>query len=450
VDDEPSLGSTLAEVLHQRGYAAEAVSSGQACLERLARVGADVVVTDVLMPDMNGIELCQEVRERFRDVLPIVVTGVFAQDVAIAAIRAGAFDYITKPVKVRTLELAVARALDQIALQHELDAHRIATADTSFAGIVGTSQAVARTVELVRRIADSDATVLITGESGTGKELVARAIHHQSQRRNEPFVAINCGAMPASLLESELFGHVRGAFTDAVRGRTGLFMQAGYGTILLDEIGDMPLEMQAKLLRVLQERTVRPIGSDEEQPMHARVIAATNCQLEQDVDAKRFREDLFYRINVVAIPVPPLRDRQEDILPLAFRMLRRTAARIGKPVEGLTLPAARLLLDYDWPGNVRELENCVERAVALCRLDQITADDLPDKLHRSQRSRFAIPGDPVEDLVTLGEMKSRYVRRVLALSNGNKSLAARILGIDRRTIAHCKADAPAAIDEAAS
>jgi two-component system response regulator HydG len=447
VDDEPNTGNLLAEVLHQQGYAAEAVSSGRACLDRLSRGGADVVVTDVMMPEMTGIELCQELRDQYPHVIPIVVTGAFATDIAIAAIRAGAYDYITKPIKIRSLELAVARALDQVALQHELDRLRSSRIEEPLAGIVGASPALHQTFELVRRVANSDATVLVTGESGTGKELVARAIHQLSDRRDEPFIAINCGAMPAALLESELFGHVRGAFTDALRGRTGLFLQAGRGTILLDEIGDMPIEMQAKLLRVLQERTVRPIGSDEEQPMVARVIAATNRQLDHEVAAKRFREDLFYRINVVAIRVPALRDRHDDILPLAHTMLRRTANRIGKPVQGITPPAARLLLDYDWPGNVRELENCIERAVALCRLDQITADDLPEKLHRSRGSQFAIPGGSPDELVTLGEMKTRYVRRVLSMSNGNKSMAARILGIDRRTIASCRASSPTAIDD---
>ena len=232
--------------------------------------------------------------------------------------------------------------------------------------------------------------MLVTGESGTGKELVARALHNLSPRREQPFVAVNCAAMPAPLLESELFGHVRGAFTDAKRSRAGLFVQAGAGTIFLDEIGEMPIEMQVKLLRVLQERKVRPVGGDEEVPFEARVITATNRDLETEVEEKRFREDLFYRINVVAIPVPPLRARAGDILLLAQYFLKRIAGRTNKPVQGICGPAARLLMDYDWPGNVRELENCMERAVALCRLDEITVDDLPAKIQEHQSSKIVI------------------------------------------------------------
>jgi two-component system response regulator HydG len=446
VDDDASTGGALAELLRQHGYSTDAVGSARACLDRLTRHGADVVITDVNMPEMSGIELCEQLQIQHPDVLPIVITASASTDVAVSAIRAGAYDYITKPIDVRALELAVARALDHLALQQELVRLRDAPLDGRL-GVIGASRAIHHTLALVERVALSDATVLVSGESGCGKELIARAIHHASDRVGEPFVAINCGAMPAGLLESELFGHVRGAFTDAVRARSGLFMQAGRGTILLDEIGDMPLEMQAKLLRALQERRVRPIGGDDELPMQARVIAATNRRLDHDVAARRFREDLFYRINVVSIPVPALRERREDILPLAYVMLRRSAARMGKPVHGVTLPAARLLREYTWPGNVRELENCMERAVALCRLDQITADDLPEKLHRSCRAQLAIPGGAPESFVTLDEMKTRYVRKVLTLANGNKSMAARILGIDRRTICYRRSDTAPAIDD---
>ncbi|HEY5946925.1 MAG TPA: sigma 54-interacting transcriptional regulator, partial [Kofleriaceae bacterium] len=246
-----------------------------------------------------------------------------------------------------------------------------------------------------------------------------------------PFVAINCAAMPISLMESELFGHVRGAFTDASSTRPGLFVQAGRGTIYLDELGEMPLEMQAKLLRVLQARTVRAVGSDTEVPFAARVIASTNRNLEAEVKLRRFREDLFYRINVVAIPVPPLRTRGRDVLLIAQYFLRKIAARIRKPVQGITPAAAKQLMEYDWPGNVRELENCMERAVALCRLDQITTDDLPHKLHpRSAAMPLTLPNE----LITLAEMERRYVRRVVSLVGGNKTRAARMLGIDRRSV----------------
>ncbi len=436
VDDVPSDAEVVASALQQGGHAVECVPTGTAALERLSSGGPNIVLIDVMMPDMSGLELCSLLRERHPDVLPIVVTGRHDADVAIEAIRAGAYDYITKPVTLPALELALGRALDHLSVQSELERLRDCALEDPVEGIAGTSPAIQHTLELAKRIARSDATVLVTGESGTGKERIARAVHQLSDRRHDRFVAINCGAMPVPLLESELFGHVRGAFTGADRERIGLFLHAAHGTILLDEVGDMPLEMQAKLLRVLQQRTLRPVGANEELPLLARVIAATSRNLEHEVAAGRFRQDLYHRINVVAIPVPPLRERQEDILPLAQMMLRKCAARINKPVRGMTAHTARLFLEYEWPGNVRELENCMERAVAVCRLDQITIDDLPDKIRASSTSRSAPARGSTEDLITLAEMKLRYLRQALASCRGNKSLAARMLGIDRRTISH--------------
>ena len=276
--------------------------------------------------------------------------------------------------------------------------------------------------------------MLISGESGTGKELVARAIHERSARKEAPFIAINCAAMPASLLESELFGHVKGAFTDAKRSRPGLFLQAAGGTLFLDEIGEMPLEMQAKLLRVLQERTVRPVGGDTEVPFSARLVTATNRDLEVEVEERRFREDLFYRVNVVHVSVPPLRARQGDVLELAHAFVRRIAARTSKVVEGISPEAAQRLIDYDWPGNVRELDNCIERAVALTRTAEIAVDDLPEKIRNHRSARIVIDGDDPAELITLAEMEHRYVYRVLAACGGNKTQAARVLGIDRRSL----------------
>jgi len=433
VDDEENTAGLFAELLRRRGYTTFAVTSAEECLECVARKQVDVVVTDVMMPGMSGIDLCAALRAQHPDVIAIVVTGRSTLDVAISAIRAGAYDYITKPVKIEALEVAIARAFEHLGLRREVRRLRSAINTNPIDGLAGESAVIRATLDLVRRVAGSDATVLISGESGTGKELVARAVHRLSPRRDEPFVAINCAAIPVSLMESELFGHVRGAFTDASRARTGLFAQAGGGTVFLDELAEMPLEMQVKLLRVLQERTVRPVGSDEEIPFAARMVASTNRDLEVEVEHKRFREDLFYRIHVVAIPVPPLRDRSGDVLLLAQHFLRRIALRVGKPVEGITPQAARLLIDYDWPGNVRELENCMERAVALCRLDQITIEDLPQKLH-SAPSNIVIPCDLPSELITLAEMERRYVRQVLAALGGNKTHAARALGIDRRSL----------------
>ncbi|HEY2732944.1 MAG TPA: sigma-54 dependent transcriptional regulator, partial [Polyangiales bacterium] len=417
VDDDFDTASMFSEALRERGFASEYVLSAEECLKRAQSQRLDLVVTDFQMPGMNGVELCQQLRVIDPDMMTIIITGVGGLDAAIGAIRAGVYDFLTKPVKLEALTIAISRALEQLALKRELRRLRATKQEVGIEGIVGTSQAMRETLELVRRVADSDATVLVTGESGSGKEVVARAIHNLSPRRDQPFVAINCAAMPAPLLESELFGHVRGAFTDAKHARTGLFVQAQGGTLLLDEIGEMPLEMQVKLLRVLQERTVRPVGADHEIPVHARIIAATNKDLEEAVQDKRFREDLFYRINVVAIPVPPLRTRPNDILVLAQYFLRKIAARAGKAVDGISEAAARLLVEYDWPGNVRELENCMERAVALSRLDQVTVDDLPEKLQQTRQTMVIATSSPTE-LVTLDEMERRYARYVLAACNG--------------------------------
>ncbi|MEO6771887.1 MAG: sigma-54 dependent transcriptional regulator [Kofleriaceae bacterium] len=434
VDDDDDAAQLMSEGLRKRGISARAVASGAAALEYLRDNPCDVVVTDIDMAGMTGIELCDQLKLANRDVLAIVVTGSSELPTAVAAIRAGAFDFVTKPLKVDALSIAVARALEHLGLRRELQRLREHAAEPGPSGIAGTSAAIRQTIDMIDRVAESDVTVLITGESGTGKELVARALHDQSSRRAQPFVAINCAAMPAPLLESELFGHVRGAFTDAKEARHGLFVQAKGGTVFLDEIGEMPAEMQVKLLRVLQERTVRPVGGDTELPVKARVITATNRNLEHEVEDKRFREDLYYRINVVPIPVPPLRERQDDILMLAQLFLTRIAKRMNKQVRGISEAAARRLLDYDWPGNVRELENCMERAVAICRLDEITIEDLPATLVDVLPEGAMMTALSPDELITIDEMTRRYVRKVLALVNGNKTHAAKVLGIDRRSL----------------
>ncbi|MEO8706583.1 MAG: sigma-54 dependent transcriptional regulator, partial [Kofleriaceae bacterium] len=314
VDDDVDTAMLLRDSLRRRGLDVQDVHSAEEALARLRARTVDVVVSDVRMPGMSGIDLAAQLREEFPKVPVIMVTGWGSLDTAIGAIRAGAFDFIAKPVDGDTLALAVSRALNHLALRREVERLRIAAAEVGPSLIVGDCIPIRETLELIHRVAESDATVLVLGESGTGKELVARALHDLSPRREEPFVAVNCAAMPAPLLESELFGHMRGAFTDAKQSRRGLFVQAANGTIFLDEVAEMPLDMQAKLLRALQERTVRPVGSDEEVPFTGRVVTATNRDLEKEVRRKRFREDLFYRINVVAIPVPPLRTRGNDIL----------------------------------------------------------------------------------------------------------------------------------------
>jgi two-component system response regulator HydG len=288
--------------------------------------------------------------------------------------------------------------------------------------------------DMIERVADSETTVLVTGESGTGKELVAQALHRRSRRREHPFVAINCAAMPEGLLESELFGHTRGAFTDAKSDQVGLFLQANGGTLFLDEIGDMPLTLQPKLLRVLQERSVRPLGARAWTPIDVRLIAATNRDLESAIEEGRFREDLYYRVNVVHIALPPLRSRAGDVLPLAQHFLRLFASRTEKSVVGISAAAAEKLVAYSWPGNVRELQNCIERAVTLARYDQLAAEDLPEKVRKYRSAHVLVPGDDPSELAPLEEVDRRYIVRVMEAVGGNKTAAARILGLDRKRL----------------
>jgi two-component system response regulator HydG len=434
VEDEEDTAALLREVLAYRGYRAVAVASGVQCLEYLRGAVADVVVTDILMPGMSGIDLCRELSVRHPDLLSIVLTGAADLENAVQAIRAGAYDFLAKPIRADLLDVAIHRALDHLAVRREVKRLR-PVPSTAVDGILGTSPAIRATIDLVRRAAASDATVLITGESGTGKELVARALHQGSPRAKAPFVAVNCGAVPGPLLESELFGHVRGAFTDARRSRPGLFVQAGAGTLLLDEIGEMPLDMQVKLLRALQERKVRAVGADEEQPFACRIVAATNRDLDVEVAARRFREDLFYRINVLAIPVPALRERGGgDILELARGFLAKAAERSRRPALDLSPSAIHRLTEYDWPGNVRELENSIERAFAIARGPLIEVGDLPDKIAKFEPTKIVIATDTPDEMVTLDELHRRYLRRVLAVVKGNKTHAAKLLGIDRRSL----------------
>ncbi len=436
VDDEEDTAFLLRDILRNRGFHAEAVLSGSAALEHMRRSPADVVISDIQMPGMTGIELCEQLYTRFPDCAPIVLTGYGRLDTAIAALRAGAWDFLTKPARGEILEIAIDRALEEFALQREVK--RLVTeraCEEPIPGMIGDSAPLRDLQRMIRRVAMTDANVLIVGESGTGKEMVAAALHQLSEdRRNEPLVAINCGAMPAPLLESELFGHVKGAFTDASATRPGLFLQAGKGTVLLDEIGEMPLELQAKLLRVLQQRTVRQVGGEVEIPFEARIVAATNKDLETEIEEGRFREDLFHRLDVVTLHVPPLRARLGDVLLLANMMIERVASRRQTFVKGLSRAAAQLLVDYDWPGNVRELENCIERATALCAGPEIDVGDLPKAIREHRSTRLELSTASPADLLTLDEMGHRYVRQVLAAVGGNKTRAAHILGIDRRSV----------------
>jgi two-component system response regulator HydG len=435
VIDDPTSGAPLAEELATRAFNVMLAATRTEALGHGTRHDFGAALVNLDMADGSGVALCKELVE-LREEMPVIVATAHANvETAIAAIRAGAYDFVTKPFDMEELALTLERALRHRALRDEVKVLRKAVNDTArFDDILGTSTAMLKMCDLVARVADTETTVLVTGESGTGKELVAKALHARSGRRDRPFVAINCAAMPEALLESELFGHVRGAFTDARTARPGLFVKATGGTILLDEIGEMPAGMQAKLLRALQERTVRPVGGDEEQTFDARIIAATNRDLESEVEEHRFREDLFYRINVVRIHVPALRARAGDVLLLAQHFLERYAAQSRRPVVGMTSAAADRLQSYGWPGNVRELQNCIERAVALAQFDHFGVDDLPEKIRQYRAPAIDVETNDPAALLSMEEVERRYIAKVLEAVGGNKTLAAQALGFDRRTL----------------
>ena len=435
VDDDEALCETLEIDLVRRGHAVTSCGNAAAALDAMRESDFDVVVTDLNMREVDGIELCKRILQTRDDVPIIVLTAFGSFETAVEAMRAGAYDFLSKPIQLEVLALAIQRAADHRRLRGEL--RRLQSAGSSapsIEGIVATSPNMTAVLDLVDRIRASDATVLVTGESGTGKELVARAIHAGGPRAGRPFVAVNCAAVPETLLESELFGHVRGAFTDARTNEPGLFVAAQGGTIFLDEIGDLPLAVQPKLLRVLQERRIRPVGGSAERAVDVRVIAATNRDLETAVEEGSFRQDLYYRINVVHIALPPLRARASDILPLAVSFVAAAARRTGKDVVGIAPAAAERLMAYPWPGNIRELQNCIEHAVALARLEQISADDLPEKVRTFKSTHVLVAGDDPSELVPLEQVERRYIARVMEVVGGNKSAAARILGLDRKRL----------------
>jgi len=437
VDDDAAMRDFLSESLMDEGYRVDVAAGGRAGIERVRAGGVDLVVTDVKMPDMDGLDMLAEIRAPAGgDVNPphvVVITAFGSIETAKRALKLGAHDYITKPFEIDDLLVAVEKALDERTLRREVARLRKEVARPyRFENIIGKSAPMQDVFALIRRLSGSSANVLITGESGTGKELVARALHFNSPRAKKPFVAVNCAAIPDTLLESELFGYKRGAFTDARTDRQGMFVEADGGTIFLDEIGDLTPQLQAKLLRVLQERELRPLGAARPEKVDVRVLSATNRDLAQRMREGAFREDLFYRLNVIEVMLPPLRDRAEDVLPLSDHFLVEAAARSGKRIGAFTQAALKILLAYPWPGNVRELENVVERAVALAEGDQIGPDDLPSQV-RERRSADVLAGALARGL-TLAELEREYINRVLQAEGGNKTRAAQRLGLDRKTL----------------
>jgi len=465
VDDDPGTSGLLREVFVQEGFQVENASSGAEALALASETAFDIVLCDVQMPDLDGIEVLRRLRHVAPDSTVILVTAYGTIETAIRALHEGAFDYVRKPFKLDEVRLCVGRAMERrrvresskvaAAASAAAGAGAPATAATSSGGsaqatgavpgggtgtsklrrparpIVGAHPAMVELFKLVSRVAGTKSSVLIVGESGTGKELIARTIHEASPRRDRAFVAVNCTTLSETLLESELFGHVKGAFTGAIERRPGLFLEANRGTVFLDEVGDMSLSMQAKLLRVLQEQEVKPVGGTDTVPVDVRVVAATHQDLEALTRAGRFRTDLYYRLHVVALHVPPLRERREDIPVLAEHFLREYAAAADRPIQGFSPQAMQSLLAHSWPGNVRELENVVERAVALTQGLIVEESDLPEKL--------AVPASVTNlaaqaDRLTLEETIRRHVTEILEQVHGNKSEAARVLGIPRRTL----------------
>ena len=436
IDDDQALCETIDVGLRRRGFVVAWRTSATDAMAALELEPFDAVVTDLNLKGTSGIDLCSRVVEGRPDVPVIVLTAFGSLETAVQSIRVGAYDFISKPVEIEVLAIAIERAIRHKRLREEVKRLRDEAAVGPFhaAELVGKSEAMRQLHALIERLADSEASVLITGESGTGKELVARALHTRSRRAAGPLVAINCAAVPEALLESQLFGHVRGAFTDAKESRPGLFEQASGGTLFLDEIGDMPLALQPKLLRVLQERVVRAVGGAKEVPVDVRIVAATNRDLEEAIEEKRFREDLYFRINVVQLQLPALRARGGDVLLLAQHFLTRFADRAGKRVVGIVPDAAERLISYAWPGNVRELQNCIERAVAMARYDHIAVEDLPEKIRCYRRSHVLVVSDDPSELVPMEVVERRYIQRVLEAVLGNKSAAARVLGYDRKRL----------------
>lgn len=435
VDDEKAMCELIDTAMQIRGYDTTWCQSAETAIELLRERDFDVVLTDVRMPGTTGLQLCHQINDQRPDIPVVVMTAFGSLETAVAAMRSGAYDFITKPVEMEVLSLTIARAAERRNLTKQI--HRLqeqVTSKDGFDELLGQSESMKALYQQLTQIATSEASILITGESGTGKELVARSIHRMSPRAKKPFVAVNCAALSETLLESELFGHLKGAFTDARSERRGLFLEAEGGTLLLDELGDMPISMQVKLLRALEESRLRPVGSDQEIEFDVRVLAATHRDLETAVEEKRFRQDLFYRINVIQLHLPPLRARSTDILMLADHFIQYFASRSDKPVSGIAEPAARKLLSYSWPGNVRELRNVMERAVALTTYDTITLDDLPEKIRQHRGGTVFIGGEDPTELVPLEEIENRYIDHVLKAVNQNRTQAARVLGLDRKTL----------------
>ncbi len=433
VDDEESMCNFMAIMLQKEGYEVETSQSGRDAVDRICNGSFDLVIADLMMPEMSGLDLLTEVKRRKEDQDFIVMTAFASVESAIEAMKRGAGDYITKPFKIDEVRLTIDRQLSHHrVLSENRDLRQQLAREHGLDNFIGISETVVKLKEMVRQIARVDSTVLIRGESGTGKDLLARAIHSLSDRHKGPFIGINCAAIPETLLESELFGYGRGAFTGAIKDKEGLFKVADGGTFFLDEIGNTSPAIQIKLLRVLEEKKITPVGETKPQPVDVRLICATNSNLEEDVKAERFRADLFYRLNVIPIMIPPLRERGEDIPLLIDHFVDKFCSRHRLTRKPILPEVYNVLGAYFWPGNVRELENTIERAVLLDKEETLTPKAFPDEIVSGRHSELVTPVD--HKTPTLESIERAYIHWVLEQSGGNKSKAARTLGIDASTL----------------
>ncbi|NMC73118.1 MAG: sigma-54-dependent Fis family transcriptional regulator [Geobacteraceae bacterium] len=433
VEDEDLSRDSLTRLLKMATFSVKGAASGKIALSLLAHEEFDIIITDLFLPDSNGIDILKQAKKFSPYTEVILITGHASAETAVKAMKEGAFDYITKPLNFDELSILISKALEKRHLLTEnVYLKKQLNSKFGFANIIGNSPPMQKLFSRMKRIAGTDSTVLVLGESGTGKELVAKAIHYNSHRKDKPFVPVNCSAIPEALLESELFGHVKGSFTGAIRDKAGKFESASTGTIFLDEIGTMPLHLQTKLLRVLQEQEVERIGSSRTIQLDVRVISATNLNLEEEVKKGTFREDLFYRLNVIPIVLPPLRERKEDILPLVKHFVEKNCADMKRPTMTISNDAMEMLETYRWPGNVRELENMVERIVTLTEGDRIQVNDIPSHIREEVQTKVTEQG--IDLVRTVNEIEKKMICDALSLCNGVKAKAAAMLKINRTTL----------------
>jgi DNA-binding NtrC family response regulator len=433
IDDDVEMGELLSDVLKGEGWSVVSISDSLEASRILRKEEFDVIITDLKMKGLKGLDLLEEAR-KVASLTPVIIITAFGTiESAIKAMKMGAYDYVTKPFRTDQIVLTVKKALENRLLKKEVvRLKKEVESRYHFHRLIGKSRSMQKIYDLIERISESSNNVLITGESGTGKELVAKAIHYSGSRKGGPFVAVNCAAIPETLLESELFGYKKGAFTDAKTDKKGLFFEATGGTIFLDEITEMPLVLQVKLLRVIEEREVRPLGGTNPYPIDVRIISSSNRNMKEVIHQGRFREDLYYRLKVIDIELPPLRERREDIPLLVEHFVERFGQEPRKRVSGVSEEALEALISYAWPGNVRELENVIQRAITLCRHEVILPEDLPASLLQESKEDLLDKG--IREKYTMDQLEKEYVRKVLIAVGGNKSKAAQILGFDRKTL----------------